>query len=496
MVRLHHLLENIEIITRQGNDDIAVNEIRCDSRRVRQGDVFFALQGTRADGRRFIAQAMEKGARAVVCQHPFTAPRDIALFTVKDPNAALGIVASNLHASPSRSLELVGVTGTNGKTTIATSLFRLFKRQGYKVGLLSTVQNQIDDEVIPSTHTTPDALQINQLMRRMVDTGCRYCFMEVSSHALAQRRIAGLRFAGGIFSNLTQDHLDYHETFDRYRQAKKSFFDALPSDAFALVNGDDSNSRLMLRDCRSRKFHYGTRTPVDFHCRILENQLHGMLLYMNGTEVRTRLTGGFNAANLVAVYGAAILLGQPGDSVLTAIGELGNVAGRFECIQKSWGITAIIDYAHTPDALENVLETIQRIRDRDRTTEKQRIITVVGAGGDRDRTKRPLMGRIVARYSDKVILTSDNPRSEDPARIIDDIQHGIEGSDRQDTLRIPDRKQAIETALSLADPGDIVLVAGKGHETYQESNGIKTPFDDKEVVLAFDPDSHRIPWKP
>jgi len=484
MPKLHQILKNIAIIHRQESDDISINNIRFDSRRVEKGDLFFALQGVKVDGRGFINQAIERGARAIVCQDPLPSmtdiPRDITLLTVRDPNVALGIAASNFYGSPSQTLKLLGVTGTNGKTTIATSLFWLFKKLGYKVGLLSTVQNQIDDEVIPSTHTTPDALRINQLMQRMVDAGCEYCFMEVSSHALAQHRTAGLRFVGGIFSNITQDHLDYHETFDRYRNVKKSFFDTLPVDAFALANADDPNAGFMLGDCPARKFYYGTKTSFDFHVRILETRFSGMRLEIDSVGIHTGLTGQFNAANLLGVYGGAILLGQPESQILAVIGELGSVPGRFESIPTNRGSTAIIDYAHTPDALENVIKAINRIRDRD-----QRLITVVGAGGDRDKTKRPLMGRIVAKLSDKVILTSDNPRSEDPARILQDMQQGIATKHQHKVTQILDRRQAIETALSLAGQGDIVLVAGKGHEIYQETNGVKTPFDDKEVVLAF-----------
>nr|VFK49083.1 MAG: UDP-N-acetylmuramoyl-L-alanyl-D-glutamate--2,6-diaminopimelate ligase [Candidatus Kentron sp. TC] len=482
MVPLRRILKNTGVITRQGSDDVPIDNIRFDSRRVKKGDLFFALEGVYFDGRRFIAEAIEKGARAVVRGHPaIDVPPNVSLFTVKDPNAALGIAASNFYASPSRSLTLLGVTGTNGKTTIATSLFQLFKKRGYKVGLLSTVRHRIDDEQIASTHTTPDALRINELLRRMVDAGCEYCFMEVSSHALAQRRTAGLRFAGGVFSNLTQDHLDYHKTFARYRDAKKSFFDRLPSDAFALVNADDPHGEFMLRDCHASKFRYGMKASSDFKGRILENSFGGMRLDMDDIPIRSRLSGKFNAANLLAVYGAAILLGQPKDPTRAAIGQLGNVAGRFESVPAGRGVTAIIDYAHTPNALENVLETIRHIGKG-----HQKIITVVGAGGDRDKTKRPLMGRIVARASDEVILTADNPRSEDPASIIHDMEQGIEARDWAKVSRILDRRQAIETALSHASPGDIVLVAGKGHETYQEIKGVRNHFDDREVVGEYE----------
>nr|VFK23474.1 MAG: UDP-N-acetylmuramoylalanyl-D-glutamate--2,6-diaminopimelate ligase [Candidatus Kentron sp. MB]VFK27877.1 MAG: UDP-N-acetylmuramoylalanyl-D-glutamate--2,6-diaminopimelate ligase [Candidatus Kentron sp. MB]VFK74449.1 MAG: UDP-N-acetylmuramoylalanyl-D-glutamate--2,6-diaminopimelate ligase [Candidatus Kentron sp. MB] len=481
MPQLSQILENLEIIHRQGSEHISIGNIQSDSRLIKKGDLFFARKH-RSDGREFIHHAIERGAVAVICGPPLVdnLPPHVTLLMVEDPNVALGIAASNLYGSPSRALALIGVTGTNGKTTIATALFRLFRKLGHKAGLLSTIQNQIEDEVVVSTHTTPDVLQNHNLMRRMVDAGCRYCFMEVSSHGMVQRRIEGLRFAGGIFTNLTRDHLDYHETFDRYREAKKAFFDYLPSDAFALVNADDPNAEFMLRDCRARTFHYGIRTPADFRCQVLKSHFDGMRLQLDGVTMDTGLVGEFNAANLVAVHGAAILLRQSKNQVLAAIGQLGGIPGRFQSIPTGRGATAIIDYAHTPDALENVLNTIDHIRDKN-----QRIITVVGAGGDRDKTKRPLMGKIAGQWSDMVILTADNPRSEDPARILDHMQQGVETEDRKKVTQILDRREAMETALSLANRGDIVLVAGKGHETYQEINGIRHHFDDSEVVRAF-----------
>nr|VFK20552.1 MAG: UDP-N-acetylmuramoylalanyl-D-glutamate--2,6-diaminopimelate ligase [Candidatus Kentron sp. LPFa] len=478
MLKLNEILNGIEFLCQQGNDALPVDGIRFDSRAIRENDVFFAVKGAQVDGHRFIGRAVERGARAIVCRHiPADVPNNITVIIVKNVNAALGIAASNFYGTPSRHLKLVGVTGTNGKTTIATSLFRLFRKLGFGAGLLSTIQNQINDKVIATTHTTPDAARINRLMRQMVQEGCEYCFMEVSSHALTQHRVAGLEFTGGIFSNLSQDHLDYHATLDQYLKAKKSFFDHLPRDAFALVNTDDPNAKRMLEDCAARGFHFSMEKPADFTCHVLESHFGGMRLRMDSAEVQTSFIGEFNACNLLAVYASAVLLGQPKDRVLRFIGGLGDVAGRFESVRSVQGVTAIIDYAHTPDALRNVLETIEHIRNG-----KGQVITVVGAGGDRDRTKRPAMARIAAQLSDRVILTSDNPRSEDPNRILDDMRQGIAEKNEGKVMRIPDRKQAIKTALQLAGQGDIVLVAGKGHETYQEVKGIRNHFDDKEVV--------------
>ncbi|VFM96621.1 MAG: UDP-N-acetylmuramoylalanyl-D-glutamate--2,6-diaminopimelate ligase [Candidatus Kentron sp. G] len=497
MPNLNDVLKNVPIIHRQGNDDFPINTLGFDSRRIEKNDVFFAIGGARADGHRFIGQAIERGARAIVCERPEpwaseTKDKNIAFVVVENANEALGMAASNLHGVPSRALRLVGVTGTNGKTTIATSLFLLFKKLGYKAGLLSTIENRIDGQAIPATHTTPGALALNELLRAMVEAGCEYCFMEVSSHALTQYRTAGLEFTGGIFSNLSQDHLDYHLTFDNYRAAKKSFFDDLPRDAFALANADDPSTGSLLNDCGARKFYYGMETGDGFSCHILESRFHGMELDMDGTRIRTGRIGRFNAYNLLAVYASALLLGEAKDRVLAVLGELDPIAGRFESVESARGVTAIIDYAHTPDALENVLSTIHHIR-----AGNQRIITVVGAGGDRDKTKRPLMARVAARLSDKLVLTSDNPRWEDPERILDDMAGGIEAEHREKVTTIPDRRQAIEAALRIAvqradrganrslDPGDIVLVAGKGHENYQETKGVRAHFDDKEVVTEF-----------
>ena len=478
--RLRDILRDIEIVAQEGSDDLVVDGVQFDSRSVAKNDLFVAVKGTRVDGHQFIARAIDKGAAAIICETlPADTPGNVTFFRVKSSDAALGIAASNFFHGPSRRLKLLGVTGTNGKTTIATSLFRLFRELGYRAGLLSTVQNQINDKVVAATHTTPDAIQINRLLGEMVDEGCEYCFMEVSSHSLTQYRTSGLSFAGGIFSNLSQDHLDYHETFEQYVRAKKSFFDRLPPSAFALINADDPHGPTMLEDCRAKRFSFGMNAPSNFNCRVLESRFDGTLLNMDGSELKSGFIGEFNASNLLAVYAAAILLTQPRDRVLSSMSALGSVAGRFEYVRSRQGVTVIIDYAHTPDALKNVLQTINGIR-----SGREQVITVVGAGGDRDRTKRPLMAQIVAQLSDRVVLTSDNPRSEDPARILSDMYDGVGVPDRDKVLQILDRKQGIAKALTLADPGDIVLVAGKGHENYQEIKGVRTHFDDKEVVLA------------
>ena len=479
MARLRDILRDIEILAQEGSDDLAVDGVRFDSRSVGENDLFVAVRGTRVDGHLFINQAIEKGAVAIICEHiPGDTPGSVTYIRVKSSDAALGIAASNFFERPSGRLKLLGVTGTNGKTTTATSLFRLFRKLGYRAGLLSTVQNQINDKVVEATHTTPDAVQINRLIREMVDAGCEYCFMEVSSHSLTQYRTSGLEFSGGIFTNISQDHLDYHETFEQYIQAKKSFFDRLPSSAFALVNADDPQGTRMLKDSRARKLTFGINTPSDFTCRVLESRFDGMLLNMDGSEINTGFIGEFNASNLVAVYAAALSFEQPRDRVLSSLGELGNVAGRFEYVRSGQGITAIIDYAHTPDALKNVLETINGIR-----SGRERVITLVGAGGDRDRTKRPLMAQVAVQMSDQVVLTSDNPRSEEPARILADMHQGIAAQVRDKVIQILDRRQGIKTALMRAQPGDIVLIAGKGHENYQEIKGVRHHFDDKEVVM-------------
>ena len=461
-----------------GNTHISVSEIQFDSRKVRQGDVFVAVRGTQSDGHQFIAKAIESGARAVVCEEmPEQFTEGVTYVQVKDSSYALGVIAGNYFDNPSAELILVGVTGTNGKTTIATLLYQLFTYLGYGCGLLSTIRNIIMDEEIPSTHTTPDPIRLNMLLRKLADSGGQYCFMEVSSHAVAQNRIAGLVFAGGIFTNLTHDHLDYHKTFRDYLLAKKKFFDDLPQEAFALVNKDDKNGMVMVQNTKASVQTYALKSPADFKCRILENLLEGLQLSINNQETYCRLTGEFNAYNLTAIFGAASLLKQSAEDILTYLSSVPPVEGRFETIHGDQGITAIVDYAHTPDALKNVLNTITEIR-----TRNEKLITVVGAGGDRDRTKRPLMAAICAEKSDLVILTADNPRSEEPETIIEEMKAGVTADARKRVIIIVNRLEAIKTACHLAKSGDIILVAGKGHEKYQEIKGIKYPFDDKKIL--------------
>jgi UDP-N-acetylmuramoyl-L-alanyl-D-glutamate--2,6-diaminopimelate ligase len=461
-----------------GNPSRIINEIHFDSRKIKAGDLFIALRGTQTDGHKFIQVAIDNGASVIVCEEmPVKLTEGITYARVKDSSLALGVMASNFYNNPSDELILTGVTGTNGKTTIATLLYQLFTDLGYGCGLLSTIRNLIMGEEIPSTHTTPDPLQLNSLLRRLVDAGGQYCFMEVSSHAVAQNRIAGLKFAGGIFTNLTHDHLDYHKTFKEYLLAKKKFFDDLPAEAFALVNKDDKNGLVMLQNTRAKIQTYALRSPADFKCRILENLFEGLQLSINNQETYCRLTGEFNAYNLTAIYGASVLLGQSPEKTLMYLSSVPPVEGRFETLHASNNITAIVDYAHTPDALKNVLNTIGEIR-----TRNEKLITVVGAGGDRDKTKRPLMASICAEKSDLVILTSDNPRSEEPEAIIEDMKKGIEADRMRKVMTIVNRREAIRTACHLAHPGDIILVAGKGHEKYQEIKGIRHDFDDKKIL--------------
>jgi len=476
---LRDILYNVSIQAVHGNSDITVNELRIDSRAVRPGDVFIAISGVHVDGHEFIDKAIEQGAAAVICERlPDTLQEQVCYVMVADSTAACGVMADNFYKHPSRHLQLVGVTGTNGKTTIATLLFRLYTQLGYKCGLLSTVQNQIGDTVIPATHTTPDAISLNALLARMVEEGCQYAFMEVSSHAVHQQRIAGLKFAGGIFSNITHDHLDYHKTFDEYIRVKKSFFDGLPNTAFALTNIDDKRGNVMLQNTKARKATYSLRSMADFKGKILENNLTGLIMQIGEQEVHFRLIGEFNAYNLLAVYGAAVLLGQDKHTVLQALSNLQGAEGRFDYILSAKEkVMGIIDYAHTPDALLNVLATIKNLRKGN-----EQVITVVGCGGDRDRAKRPVMAQVAAEHSDRVILTSDNPRSEEPEAIIHEMEAGVPVHQRKKVLSITDRKEAIKTAISLANPEDIILVAGKGHEKYQEIKGVKHPFDDKAVL--------------
>jgi UDP-N-acetylmuramoyl-L-alanyl-D-glutamate--2,6-diaminopimelate ligase len=461
-----------------GNPHIKVSGIQFDSRKIKAGDLFIAVRGTQSDGHHYIHTALESGAKGIVCEEmPGSLMEGITYVQVKDSSHALGIMASNFYDNPSADLVLVGITGTNGKTTIATLLYHLFSNLGYGCGLLSTIRNQVLNEEIPATHTTPDPLQLNLLMRKLVDAGGQFCFMEVSSHAIAQNRIAGLEFAGGVFTNLTHDHLDYHKTFREYLLAKKKFFDNLPANAFALVNKDDKNGLVMVQNSQAKVQTYALKSSADFKCRILENLLEGLQLSVNNQEIFCRLTGEFNAYNLTASFGVAVLLGQSAEKTLAYLSSVPPVEGRFETIRSMNNITAIVDYAHTPDALKNVLNTIEEIR-----TRNEKLITVVGAGGDRDRAKRPVMAGICAEKSDLVILTSDNPRSEEPELIIEEMKEGI-GHDRlRRVMTIVNRKEAIRTACHLAQPGDIILVAGKGHEKYQEIKGVRYPFDDKQIL--------------
>ena len=457
--------------------DPEVSDLCFDSRKVSQGCCFVAQVGTKVDGHQYISAAVSHGAVVIVCQRlPEQPDPRVAYVLVENSDEALGIMADNFYGHPSRRLSLIGITGTNGKTTTVTLLHRLFRAYGYHVGLLSTIVNRIDDEEIPATHTTPDALELNALLRRMADAGCQYAFMEVSSHAVVQRRIAGLTFAGGIFSNITHDHLDFHKTMANYIAAKQLFFTQLPAKAFALTNLDDRNGMVMVQNSRARVQTYSLQNMADFRCRIVENTFQGLLLEMNGHEVWTRLVGRFNAYNLTAIYGTAVLCGIPADEALRLLSTLGAAEGRFQYVSGR-GITAIVDYAHTPDALENVLTTINDIRQRG-----QHLITVAGCGGDRDTTKRPEMALIACRLSDRLVLTSDNPRTEDPERILDDMETGLSSQQLSQVVRITDRRQAIRTAVLMAHEGDIILVAGKGHEKYQDIQGVKHHFDDTEEL--------------
>lgn len=478
MKNLNDLLKNIQPLKIVGNPDVVTDSICFDSRTISKASVFIATRGTHVDGHNYISMAIEKGAVAIVCEEiPSETKPGIVYIAVKDSSYALGIIASNFYDNPSSKIKLVGVTGTNGKTTTVTLLYRICKQLGYKAGLISTVRYMVNETEVPATHTTPDALQLNKLMNQMVEEGCTYCFMEVSSHSIVQHRIAGLQFAGGIFSNLTHDHLDFHKTFEEYLRAKQLFFDGLSKDAFALVNIDDRNGRIMAQNTKATVKTYALRSMADFKCKIMESHLDGMLLSLNGHEVWTRFIGEFNGFNLTAVYATSILLGHAKEDVLKIISNLTSVEGRFEYQKSATDITAIVDYAHTPDALVNVLKTIQQIR-----TGKEQIITVVGAGGDRDRTKRPVMAKVSVELSDKLILTSDNPRSEEPGTIIAEMYTGIPANEQKKVLCITDRREAIKTACMLAGKGDIILVAGKGHENYQDVKGVKHHFDDKEVI--------------
>lgn len=477
-MKLKELLHAIPVIQVEGSLEIDVVSVCFDSRKVESGSMFVAVRGVHTDGHLYLDKVVGMGVAVVVVEElPEEINDQVTYVLVKDSAYALGTIAANFYGNPSKELKLVGVTGTNGKTTVATLLFNLFERLGYQVGLLSTVENRIGSQIIPATHTTPDPVALNALLRQMVDEGCDYCFMEVSSHAVVQQRIAGLRFAGGIFTNITHDHLDFHKTFDNYIKAKKAFFDDLDGYAFALTNVDDKNGSVMLQNTFAHRKTYGLHNIADFKAKVIESHFDGMLLQVDGQEVWVKLVGGFNAYNLLAVYGAAILLEQETMKVLTALSEITGAEGRFETIRSTQGIFGIVDYAHTPDAVENVLETI-----KDLQSAGQQVITVLGCGGDRDKTKRPEMARVALKYSDKLIITSDNPRTENPLDIIKDMEAGIEAEDRKNTFSISDRREAIRAACHLANPGDIILVAGKGHENYQEINGVKHHFDDMEEL--------------
>lgn len=461
-----------------GSTNVAISSVTFDSRKVKKDSLFIATRGTASDGHHYIELAIESGAVAIVCEDlPETLKENVTYVKVLDSSASLGYIACNFYDNPSEKLKLVGITGTNGKTTTVTLLFNLFRGLGYNVGLLSTVENKINTTVIPSTHTTPDALALNELLSKMVEAGCQYAFMEVSSHAIVQHRITGLKFTGAAFSNITHDHLDYHKTFEEYIRAKKLFFDNLQDDAFALTNKDDRNGMVMLQNTKAKKYSYGLKSIADFKSRVVENHLNGLLLSIDNQEVWVKLIGSFNAYNVLVVYAISQLLKQDRVQVLTTLSNLNSVEGRFQYIKSKNGIVAIIDYAHTPDALKNVLETIKDIR-----TGNEQVITLVGCGGDRDAAKRPIMAEIACDYSNKIILTSDNPRSENPEDILNQMQAGISPVEMKKTLRISDRKEAIRTAVAFAKEGDIILIAGKGHEKYQEINGIKHPFDDFEIV--------------
>lgn len=475
---LKDILYKVAIESVTGSTEIAVNKIDFDSRKIEDNDVFIAIRGSLSDGHDYIEKAIQLGAIAVICDAlPDNPAKGITYIKVKDTNTALAFMAANYFGNPSEKLKLVGVTGTNGKTTIASLLFQLFQKAGFKVGLLSTVKIMVDETEYNATHTTPDSITINHYLNEMIEAGVTHCFMEVSSHGIHQKRTEALHFVGGIFTNLSHDHLDYHPTFAEYRDVKKSFFDSLPKTAFALSNIDDKNGPVMLQNTVARKRTYALKTYADFKAQILESQLSGLLLKVNDNEVWVKLIGTFNAYNVLAIYGTAVELGMDSLEALRLLSDLESVSGRFQYIISEGNITAIVDYAHTPDALDNVLKTIADIR-----TKNEQLITVVGCGGNRDKTKRPIMAKIATDLSDKAILTSDNPRNEDPEVILDEMEKGVEPQNYKKMLRITDRKQAIKTACQLAQPNDIILIAGKGHETYQEINGVRHHFDDMETV--------------
>lgn len=477
-MKLENILKVVNVLNLKGNADLEIEGIHMDSRMVKKGFMFVAVKGTQADGHNYISKAIENGATAVVCEQlPEKLDEHVTYIQLHDTEEAVGKLATTFYGDPTSKLDLIGVTGTNGKTTIATLLYNMFRAFGYKAGLISTVCNYIDGEAIPTEHTTPDSITLNQLLGRMADEGCKYAFMEVSSHSVVQKRISGLTFAGGIFTNITRDHLDYHKTFENYLKAKKAFFDGLPKQAFALTNADDKNGLVMTQNTKARVSTYSLHSLCDFKGKVLEDSFDGMLLDINNREVNVQFIGRFNASNLLAVYGAACLLGKKPEEVLLKLSMLRPVCGRFDAKRSPKGYTAIVDYAHTPDALVNVLETIHEV-----LRGRGHVITVVGAGGNRDKGKRPLMAQESVKRSDKVIITSDNPRFEEPQDIINDMLSGLNKEDMKKVISIVDRKEAIRTACMLAQPQDVILIAGKGHETYQDVKGVKSHFDDKEVL--------------
>ena len=477
-MKLNELLKHVEVLNALGDTEIEITGVNIDSRRIEAGHLFVAIPGTQTDGHKFIPKAIEQGAVAVLCEYfPNRREPGVTYIAVDSTEDCVGEVATQFYGDPSRQLKLVGVTGTNGKTTIATLLYNMFRKFGHKCGLLSTVCNYIEDEAIAADHTTPDPIELNRLLAQMVEAGCEYAFMECSSHAIAQKRIGGLKFAGGIFTNLTRDHLDYHGTFENYRDAKKAFFDGLDKYAFAIINADDKNGAVMVQNCKAQIKTYSTRSMADFKAKIIECHFEGMYLEINGKEVGVQFIGKFNVSNLLAVYGTAVMLGKQPEDILLILSTLKSVSGRLEPIRSPEGYTAIVDYAHTPDALQNVLNAIHEVLDG-----KGFVITVCGAGGDRDKGKRPLMAQEAVKQSDRVIITSDNPRSEDPEDIINDMLEGLDAKQMRKVVSIVDRREAIRTACMMAQKGDVVLIAGKGHEDYQEIQGVKHHFDDREVV--------------
>ena len=477
-MKLQELLKNIKPIQIIGDAEIEVTGVNIDSRKIKDGHLFVAMKGTQVDGHKFIPKAIELGAKSILCEDlPQEPVEGVTYIQVASTEDAVGKAATIFYGDPSRKLKLVGVTGTNGKTTIATLLYNMFRKFGHKCGLLSTVCNYIEDEAIPADHTTPDPIELNRLLAKMVEAGCEYAFMECSSHAIAQKRIGGLKFAGGLFTNLTRDHLDYHKTFENYRDAKKAFFDGLPKTAFAITNADDKNGMVMVQNTKAIVKTYSTRTMADFKAKIIECHFEGMYLDINGHEVGVQFIGKFNVSNLLAVYGAAVMLGKNPEDILVIMSTLKSVSGRLEPIRSNDGVTAIVDYAHTPDALENVLNAIHEVLDG-----KGKVITVCGAGGNRDKGKRPLMAQEAVKQSDRVIITSDNPRFEEPQDIINDMLAGLNAQQMKKVVSIADRREAIRTAVMMAEKGDVILIAGKGHEDYQEIKGVKHHFDDREEV--------------